>query len=54
MGRTACTELQCLYEGDLYLYLFTYAMCFSLNVFQPNFLYILIFPHTCYIPLILP
>ena len=23
MGRTACTEPQCLYKGDLYLYLFT-------------------------------
>jgi len=22
MGRTACTELQCLYKGDLYLYLY--------------------------------
>jgi len=22
MGRTACTEPQCLYKGDLYLYLF--------------------------------
>jgi hypothetical protein len=22
MGRTACTELQCLYKGALYLYLF--------------------------------
>jgi hypothetical protein len=21
MGRTACTELQCLYKGDLYLFL---------------------------------
>jgi len=21
MGRTACTKLQCLYKGDLYLYL---------------------------------
>ena len=24
MGRTACTEPQCLYMGELYLYLFTY------------------------------
>ena len=24
MGRTACTEPQCLYKGDLYLYLFTH------------------------------
>jgi len=23
MGRTACTEPQCLYKGDLYLYFFT-------------------------------
>jgi len=23
MGRTACTEPQCLYKGDLYLYLYT-------------------------------
>ena len=23
MGRTACTEPQCLYKGDLYLYLTT-------------------------------
>ena len=22
MGRTACTEPQCLYKGDLYLYLY--------------------------------
>jgi len=22
MGRTACTEPQCLYRGDLYLYLY--------------------------------
>jgi len=22
MGRTACTEPQCLYKGDLYLYIF--------------------------------
>jgi hypothetical protein len=26
MGRTACTEPQCLYKGDLYLYLF-YKIC---------------------------
>jgi hypothetical protein len=24
MGRTACTEPQCLYKGDLYLYLFSH------------------------------
>ena len=24
MGRTACTEPQCLYKGALYLYLFIY------------------------------
>jgi hypothetical protein len=24
MGRTACTEPQCLYKGDLYLYLYRY------------------------------
>jgi len=24
MGRTACTEPQCLYKGDLYLYLLLY------------------------------
>ena len=24
MGRTACTEPQCLYKGDLDLYLFSY------------------------------
>jgi len=24
MGRTACTEPQCLYKGDLYLYIFTF------------------------------
>jgi len=23
MGRTACTEPQCLYKGDLYLFFFT-------------------------------
>jgi len=25
MGRTACTELQCLYYGALYLYLYLYS-----------------------------
>jgi len=24
MGRTACTEPQCLYKGDLYLYLYVF------------------------------
>jgi len=26
VGRTACTEPQCLYKGDLYLYLYTYRL----------------------------
>jgi len=26
MGRTACTEPQCLYNGDLYLYLRIYSL----------------------------
>jgi hypothetical protein len=33
MGRTACTEPQCLYKGDIYLYLyafFVFLHCFSL------------------------
>ena len=25
MGRTACTEPQCLYKGDLYLYLYVHS-----------------------------
>jgi hypothetical protein len=28
MGRTACTEPQCLYKGDLYLYLLLGDRCF--------------------------
>jgi hypothetical protein len=35
MGRTACTEPQCLYKGDLYLYLFTYFFHTNLS-FQSN------------------
>jgi hypothetical protein len=34
MGRTACTEPQCLYKGDLYLYLF---MFFSVEVRTQTF-----------------
>ena len=30
MGRTACTEPQCLYRGDLYLYLHV-AVCWNLS-----------------------
>ena len=26
MGRTACTEPQCLYKGDLYIYLYFIAL----------------------------
>ena len=37
MGRTACTEPQCLYKGDLYLYLLT--ICVMLNC-----------PHICPYP----
>ena len=33
MGRTACTEPQCLYKGDLHLYLIT-----ALNFKNPNHL----------------
>jgi hypothetical protein len=35
MGRTACTEPQCLYKGALYLYLyffFTYSISFEVNL----------------------
>jgi len=37
MGRTACTEPQCLYKGALYLYLFlaTQKICFYLLLFNP-------------------
>jgi len=31
MGRTACTKPQCLYKGDLYLYL-TLTVCLVLAV----------------------
>ena len=27
MGRTACTEPQCLYKGALYIYLYPYNLC---------------------------
>jgi hypothetical protein len=30
MGRTACTEPQCLYKGDLYLYIFTSTLAVQL------------------------
>ena len=30
MGRTTCTEPQCLYKGDLYLYLYTNFNFFSI------------------------
>jgi len=33
MGRTACTELQCLYKGALYLYLL-YELKKKLSVFS--------------------
>ena len=31
MGRTACTEPQCLYKGDLYLYLYLHLSCHLLD-----------------------
>ena len=38
MGRTACTEPQCLYKGDLYLYLYKidlklWTLCDTNNVY---------------------
>ena len=35
MGRTACTEPQCLYKGDLYLYSST-LKCFTIDVKKEN------------------
>ena len=32
MGRTACTEPQCLYKGDLYLYRFTHPTASKLRI----------------------
>jgi hypothetical protein len=32
MGRTACTEPQCLYKGALYLYLFYFALDYVLLI----------------------
>jgi hypothetical protein len=40
MGRTACTEPQCLYKGVLYLYLYPYNLCdedYSLLVYDAVF-----------------
>jgi hypothetical protein len=34
MGRTACTEPQCLYNGDLYLYLLFKHITMQLKVLE--------------------
>jgi len=41
MGRTACTEPQCLYKGALYLYLYLYSSCgpYGLYSTEPQCLY---------------
>ena len=42
MGRTACTEPQCLYKGDLYLFLhilYVY-ICANINVLLKFLLYL--------------
>jgi len=39
MGRTACTEPQCLYKGDLYL--FFPAPCFKC-IYGPFFIFVLV------------
>jgi len=36
MGRTACTEPQCLYKGDLYLFLKSEEVFFSPNIYGLN------------------
>jgi len=34
MGRTACAEPQCLYKGDLYLYLYPSLLHFIITLFN--------------------
>jgi hypothetical protein len=36
MGRTACTEPQCLYKGDLYLYLYSSHNYVEIHLFVVN------------------
>jgi len=36
MGRTACTEPQCLYNGTLYLYLYLYSPCGPYNLYRAS------------------
>ena len=41
MGRTVCTEPQCLYKGDLYLLYRTFSISVIINlvITSPNFLF---------------
>jgi len=61
MGRTACTEPQCLYKGDLYLYLFLHpcslakqsvsmTTCQKLDKFYPQVIWRRIQLEKCYVP----
>jgi len=40
MGRTACTEPQCLYKGALYLYIYNLLKC-SVDVVLKIFIYVI-------------
>jgi len=40
MGRTACTEPQCLYKGDLYLYLYWFFTATMVTRTRLNVIYI--------------